>query len=81
MGFLNFLMTIVRNEIKQNINDNDFVEGYFDFEQRIDKALIITYELYLEMKMKLEKIKIDEVKRRNEKMMERIIRKYDGEDE
>jgi hypothetical protein len=75
VGFLNILKQIFWDEIVQNLDDTELLRHYMDFESRIDGATCIAFELYHGMRVKLERIKVDEVKRRNEKMMERLFRK------
>lgn len=75
-SFILLLKTIIKNEIFQFINDKEMIESYFKLEGNIDKMMAIAYESYLDMRMIMADIKLDEVKRRNQKMMERLSKKY-----
>jgi len=75
-GFINLLKIIIISETKAMMTDKAFADSYFDFDNRITQIIGIAFEKYLEMKLKLSEIQIREVKSRNERMMERISKKY-----
>ncbi len=81
IGFLHLLKNILKSDIEQNINDRDFIKGRVEFESRIEQAVNIAFDLYLEKKIKLVEIKLSEVKKRNQKMVERLNRKYGIKDD
>jgi hypothetical protein len=76
LGFILLLKTIIKNEISQFINDKEMIESYFKIDGNIDKMMAIAFDSYLDMRMIMADIKLDEVKRRNQKMMERLSKKY-----
>lgn len=76
IGFINLLKTIILDEASSFFADKEFLESYLKFDKKIEMANGIAFEKYLEMKMKLSEIKINEIKKRNQRMVERLSEKY-----
>lgn len=75
-GFILLLKSIIKTGIEEYFNDIEFLKSYFAFETKFDELMSISFESYLEMRTIMQEIKLNEVKRRNEKMIERLSRKY-----
>lgn len=76
VGFLYFLKDIVKSELNRSSWDDNLIVGFFEFESRIDRAVMISFEIYLDMKLKISDIRTNEIKKRNQRMMSRIHEKY-----
>lgn len=76
VGFINLLKSIILIEANTYFSDKEFLESYLKFDKKIEVANGIAFEKYLEMKMKLSEIKINEIKNRNQRMVERLTEKY-----
>jgi len=74
-SFCSFLQNIIENYAKENQNPEIFDE-FLILNKRLQKVLHKSFECYLSMKQKLMEIKLDEVKRQNQKMIERLNKKY-----
>ena len=76
VGFLYFLKDIVRSELKNMTIDDNLISSYFEFESRVDRALMMSFEIYLDKKMKISEIRTNEIKKRNQRMVNRLSEKY-----
>ncbi|MFH1049528.1 MAG: RsbRD N-terminal domain-containing protein [bacterium] len=76
VGFINLLKNIVVDETQAMMTKKSFIDSYFTFEKNIEIANGIAFEKYLEMKLKLSEIKINEVRKRNQRMVDRLSEKY-----
>jgi len=75
-GFINLIKNIVISEAQVMMTEKSFIDSYFTFEKNIDTANGIAFEKYLEMKLKLSEIKINEIRNRNQRMVDRLTKKY-----
>jgi hypothetical protein len=76
IGFINLLKVIIISEVQSMMTDKTFADSYFQFDKNIEIANGIAFEKYLEMKLKLSEIKINEIRNRNQKMVDRLTKKY-----
>jgi len=70
VNFLLDLKKAIRDECKTELSDKNFSDALSDFELLIDKMLIIGFELYMEAREKVFKIRINEIKSRSYKALE-----------
>ena len=68
--FLLDLKKAIRNECKDELSDKIFSDELSSFELLIDKMLIIGFELYMQAREKIFKIRVDEIKSRSYKVIE-----------
>ena len=68
--FLLDLKKVIRDECKIELSDKNVSDELSDFELLIDKMLIIGFELYMEAREKVFKIRVGEIKSRSIKALE-----------
>ncbi len=79
-SFLKYVKVLIENYVKTNFNSEIFDE-YLELNGRLEKVLHKSFESYLKMKQKLMEIKLDEVKRKNQRMVDRLSKKYGIEED
>ena len=68
--FLLDLKKAIRNECKAELLNKTVTDELSDFELLIDKMLIVGFELYMEAREKVFKIRVNEIKLRSSKALE-----------
>ncbi|MBI5325468.1 MAG: RsbRD N-terminal domain-containing protein [Ignavibacteriae bacterium] len=76
VGFLYLLKKVIRKEYHQDEKEPLLFREMLEFESRIDQAVSLAFDIYVELKEKIYEIKAGEVKARYGKMVDRFNEKY-----
>ena len=77
IAFILGLKKIIRKTLKSEIRQHGFFEELADFEERIDALALLAFDIYMELKDKICEIRINEVKGRSFKLVERMNLMYE----
>ena len=61
-GFIYSLKKVIRQELNQEIVDGKVLKELFEFELNLDDLALIAFDLYMDAKEKIFKIRVDEIK-------------------
>jgi hypothetical protein len=82
LAFVFSLKEAIHDELDRKINGDRALEGALSqFEQRIDQLSLLAFECYVSCKEKMYEIRVDEMRRRTQKLMERMNRLHGEEEE
>ena len=77
VGFLYQLKTLIREEFKSIAGKDANIEELLDFESSIDAAMLLAFDIFMEMKSKIYEIKSNEQRKTFSKMIDRLNKKYE----
>ena len=61
-GFVLLLKKVVRDELRNNLNEIKIYEELLEFESKVDKTALIAFDLYQECREKVYRIHLNEIK-------------------
>lgn len=76
IGFVFLLKTAVREVLGQAIREKQLYEELLSFEEKIDGLALLSFNIYMQCRETLFEIKVDEIRRRNSRLVERACQKY-----
>jgi len=76
--FVFLLKKAVRDELASEPQESRLLAEMLSLESRIDEAALRAFDIYMSRREKIYEIKANEVRRRSEKLMERLNRIYGG---
>lgn len=71
VGFVFSLKRAIREELKHEIRDNRLSHELLAFESRIDRLILLSFDIYMECREKMYDIKATEIKNRTFRLLER----------
>ena len=77
MAFILLLKKVVREELAQEIRQNQIYEALLSFESKIDDLTLLAFDIYSKCREQLNEIKIDELKRMTFTLMKNANLLYD----
>lgn len=61
-GFVLLIKEVVRNELRDDLNEIKVYDELLEFESKVDKAALIAFDLYQECREKVYRIHLNEIK-------------------
>lgn len=77
LRFLFDLKRIVRGKLDKDIWESGLSEAQTAFETRVDDLSLVAFEVYLSCREQVFEIRVNEMRRRTDSVLERLNRKYD----
>ena len=77
LSFLFMLKKVIREEFKKDLNDKGFFEELLIFESKIDELGLAAFNLYMECREKIYKLRANEVKNRYSGLLRRLNLVYE----
>ncbi len=72
IAFIPFLKRIVRDELPRDAGEYHLLEDLGEFERRIDELTLLAFDIYMACREKLYEIRVNEIKNRSARMLERL---------
>ncbi len=60
--FIYQLKKVMRSELEMDINKENVINEYLEFESKIDRAALIAFDLYMEYREKVYQIRVNQIK-------------------
>jgi RsbT co-antagonist protein rsbRD N-terminal domain len=77
IAFIPFLKKIIRDELPRDTGEIHLFEDLGEFERRIDQLTLMAFDIYVACREKLYEIRVNEIKNRSAKVLERINSAYE----
>jgi hypothetical protein len=74
LSFIPSLKKIVREELRREIQERRLFEELGEFESKIDRLTLLAFDNYMKCREKIYEIRVEELRKRSVKVMERIQR-------
>jgi len=74
LSFIPSLKKIVREELSREIQERRLFEELGEFESKIDRLTLLAFDSYMKCREKIYEIRVEELRNRSVKVMERIQR-------
>jgi len=81
VAFVFLLKQVVRETLKQPVGEGKLDDAVLAFERRVDELALFAFDIYMGCREKLCEIRVEEMKRRTSKLVERMNRIYGAEGE
>jgi len=63
LAFIFFLKNVIRDELKEEIKKQELFDELLEFESKIDKLALLSFNVYMQCREKLYEIRVNEIKR------------------